>query len=137
MKNILILLSLLILASCSGSGKNIALLSQELKSDETKIFVKRDTGWVGAGALIKVQLDGKVIGELGEDERLSASKIFNGASILTAGFTMIASVGSKDASRAFEIKKGEKLFFIIKQDQELFGTKLKIYPIDRMDFFAD
>jgi len=136
MKNILVLLFVLLLSSCTGTGKNIVLLQQELQSDETQIFVKRETGWSGSAALIKVELNGNLIGELGEKERLNASTKI-GSGIVKASFTMIASIGAKDALRTFKISKGEKLFFIIKQDIGVLSTALKIYQIDQNDFFEN
>ncbi|MBO39399.1 MAG: hypothetical protein CMM75_09540 [Rhodospirillaceae bacterium] len=136
MKKIFILISILLITSCSGSGKQVGVLYKEIKTNQTQIFVKRETGFAGSAALIKVGLNGISIGELGNNERLSApTKV--GSGILSAGYTLIASVGSNDASRSFQIKKGQKLFFVIKQDIGLMSTKLRIYPIDRNDFFSN
>ena len=134
MKIISILMSILLFTSCTGTGKNVVLLSQELKSDETKVFVKRQTGCPGIGALIKVLLNDNKVGELGEQESLSVNTDV-GSGVVSGHFTMLASIGANSYSRTFDIKKGEKLFFIIKQTLGLFSTTLYIEKVDQKVFF--
>ena len=134
MKKLFVVILVFLVTSCAGSGKNIVLLQQELKSNQTNIFVKRETGFAGTAALIKVGLNGTAIGEIGEQERISAiSKI--GDNIISAGFTGLASVGAKEGYKKFKIAENEKMFFVIKQDLGLFDTTLKIYEINQQDFF--
>ena len=134
MRKLYTLFIILLISSCAGSGKNIVILQQELKSNQNNIFVKRETGFAGSAALIKAGLNGATIGEIGEQERISAiSKIGN--NILSASFTGLASIGAKDGFKKFKISKKEKLFFIIKQDLGLFDTKIKIYQINKQEFF--
>ena len=132
----LIIISILFLSSCSGTGKNNLILSQELKSNDTQVFVKRETGFPGIAALIRVLLNGKEIGELGENERLSANTT-EGEGSIAAHFTMIASIGANDYPITFKIKKGEKLFFVIKQTLGLISTTLYIEKVDQDVFFKN
>ena len=132
----LIIISILFLSSCSGTGKNNLILSQELKSNDTQVFVKRETGFPGIAALIRVLLNGKEIGELGENERLSANTT-EGEGSIAAHFTMIASIGANDYPVTFKIKKGEKLFFVIKQTLGLMSTTLYIEKVDQDVFFKN
>ena len=132
----LIIISILFLSSCSGTGKNNLILSQELKSNDTQVFVKRETGFPGIAALIRVLLNGKEIGELGENERLSANTT-EGEGSIAARFTMIASIGANDYPITFKIKKGEKLFFVIKQTLGLTSTTLYIEKVDQDVFFKN
>ena len=132
----LIIISILFLSSCSGTGKNNLILSQELKSNDTQVFVKRETGFPGIAALIRVLLNGKEIGELGENERLSANTT-EGEGSIAAHFTMIASIGANDYPITFKIKKGEKLFFVIKQTLGLTSTTLYIEKVDQDVFFKN
>ena len=131
-----IIISILFLSSCSGTGKNNLILSQELKSNDTQVFVKRETGFPGIAALIRVLLNGKEIGELGENERLSANTT-EGEGSIAAHFTMIASIGANDYPVTFKIKKGEKLFFVIKQTLGLMSTTLYIEKVDQDVFFKN
>ena len=134
MRKLFVVILLFLVTSCTGSGKNIVLLQQELKSNQTNIFVKRETGFAGTAALIKVGLNGATIGEIGEQERISAiSKI--GDNIISASFTGLASIGAKDGFKKFKISENQKLFFVIKQDLGLFDTKLKVYEINQQEFF--
>jgi hypothetical protein len=136
MKKVIVLFSILFLASCSGTGKKYSVLYQEIKTNQTQIFVKRQTGYHGLAALIKVTLDGKKIGALGNSERLSATTNVE-SGVLSAGFTGLASIASSSASRQFRIKKGEKLFFVIKQDIGFASSTLRIYGTDQNDFFSN
>tara|TARA_B100001093_G_scaffold326237_1_gene311237 strand:- start:250 stop:657 length:408 start_codon:yes stop_codon:yes gene_type:complete len=134
MRTFLLLIIVLLISSCAGSGKNVVLLQQELKSNQTNVFVKRETGFAGSAALIKVGLNGATIGEIGEKERISTiSKI--GDNIISGSFTGLASIGAKDGFKKFKISENQKMFFIIKQDLGLFDTKLKIYEINQQEFF--
>ncbi len=139
-KKWVVLFSLLFLISCSGTGKKSAVFFQETRTDHTLIFVKRLTGHPGKAGLIKVTLNGTEIGKLGENERLSAPTEV-GPGTLSANFkgffSVLASPGTAGDTRKFTVNKGEKLFFIIKQDIGMFLKKLRIYPIDQSDFFAD
>ena len=109
MRNLFVLIIVLLISSCAGSGKNIVLLQQELKSNKTNIFVKRETGFAGSAALIKVGLNGVTIGEIGEQERISAiSKIGN--NIISASFTGLASIGAKDGFKKSKFLKKKNCF---------------------------
>ena len=133
---ILLLLSLVILASCSGTGTKTSLLYNEVNSEETKIFIKRSTGFAGVAALIKVKLNDAILGDLGENEAFTAiPKV--GVNTLRASFTMLASIASSDGVNSFEIEEGENLFFVIKQDMGVLSSKLKIYNVDKTNFFMD
>jgi hypothetical protein len=112
------------------------LLLRQINTDQTKVFVKRDTGYQGLAALVKVTLNGMNIGTLGNGEKISSNINGNSGSI-SAGFTGIAAIASSSGSRQFKIKKGEKLFFIIKQDVGMMSTKLSIYQTDKNDFFSN
>jgi hypothetical protein len=136
MKKLFLLIPIIFLVSCSGSGMKSGLLLHQINTNQTKVFVKRDTGYQGLAALVKVTLNGMNIGELGNGERIS-SNVNGNTGIISAGFTGIASIPSSSGSRQFRIKKGEKLFFIIKQNVGMMSTKLSIYQTDKNDFFSN
>jgi len=112
------------------------LLLQEINTNETKVFVKRDTGYQGLAALVKVTLNGMNIGELGNGERISAN-VNGNSGMISADFTGIASIASSSGTRQFRINKGEKLFFVIKQNVDIMSTNLSIYQTDKNDFFSN
>ena len=136
MKKLFLLIPILFLASCTGSGMKSGLLLQEINTNETKVFVKRDTGYQGLIALVKVTLNGMTIGELGNGERISAN-VNGNSGMISPGFTFIASIASSSGTRQFKINKGEKLYFVIKQDVGMISTKLSIYETDKNDFFSN
>ena len=136
MKKLFLLIPILFLASCAGSGMKSGLLLQQINTNQTKVFVKRDTGYHGLAALVKVTLNGMTIGELGNGEIISAN-VNGNSGMISAGFTGIASIASSRVTRQFKINKGEKLYFVIKQDVGMISTKLSIYETDKNDFFSN
>lgn len=136
MKRLMFLCLFVILGSCSGTGKNLGLLLNETGTKETQIFVKRETGMQGVLALVKVSLNGMEIGSLGDEERLS-SPTNVGSGILSVKYEGLASIGSSGSSRSFIIERGKKLYFVIKQDIGLLGSKLKTYTITKNEFFSN
>ena len=133
---ILLLLSLVILASCSGTGTKTSLLYNEVNTEETKIFIKRSTGLAGVAVLIKVKLNDTILGELGENEAFTAiPKV--GFNTLRASFTIKSFLAASHGVNSFEIKEGENLFFVIKQDMGVIRNKLKIYNVDKTNFFMN
>jgi hypothetical protein len=136
MKKLFLLIPIIFLASCSGSGMQSSLLLHQINTNQTNVFVKRDTGNHGLAALVKVTLNGMNIGALGNGERIS-SNVNGNSGIISAGFTGIASISSSSGSMQFRIRKGEKLFFIIKQHVGMISTKLSIYQTDKNGFFSN
>jgi hypothetical protein len=136
MKRIVLLIPVIFLVACTGSGMDRGLLLQQTNTEGTQIFVKRDTGYAGVAALVRVNLDGISIGELGNGETISAD-VKGSSGVITANFTGIAGIASSSGTRMFDVNKGEKLFFVIKQDVGLMSTKISIYPTDKNDFFSN
>jgi hypothetical protein len=136
MKFFLLLLPILFLTACAGSGMDSGYLLQELNTDETQVFVKRDTGFATPPALVRVTLNGNNIGELGNGERINANAKGD-SGIIAANFTGIASYLSSSGTRMYNINKGEKLFFVITQDFVKKLPEISIYQTDKKDFFSD
>ena len=136
-KKLVVLFSILFLTSCAGTGIKPALLFKEIETNQTKIFVKRQTGFFGSAMLIYVTLNDTGIGKLGHNEMLSASTEV-GSGIISADFNAFGSMHViNDTSRQFTIEKGEKLFFVITQEIGMMTTKLRMYEIDQNEFFGD
>ncbi len=147
-KKLVVLFSILFLTSCAGTGIKPALLFKEIEANQTKIFVKRQTGFQGSALLIYVTLNDTSIGKLGYNEMLSASTEV-GSGIVSADFNAFASmVVINDTSRQFTIEKGEKLFFVITQEgnqgtwptffnYRSYVNRLQIYETDQNEFFHD
>ena len=136
-KKLVVLFSILFLTSCAGTGIKPALLFKEIETNQTKIFVKRQTGILGQLALVYVTLNDTSIGKLGHNEMLSASTEV-GSGIVSADFNAFTSmVVINDTSRQFTIEKGEKLFFVITQDVGVWVTRLRIHQTSQKEFFRD
>ena len=93
LKRISILFPILILAGCAGQGvSNPGMHLPEIRSDEARIFVKRQTGYVGSAALIEVKHNGSLISKLGEGESVSILGTI-GDNTVSVNFTGLASIG--------------------------------------------
>lgn len=137
MKNLLILPLVLIISACAGSGyKDRNIHSQELLSPDTLIFVKRDTGYVGSAALVKITHNGKKVSEIGDKESVTIPAVV-GTNTLSADFTGLASIGSGGSTRTIGLKAGEKAFFTVALNQGLFSSEIKLYETNQTEFMSD
>ena len=64
---VVIFTSLILLGACAGTGTtSYSLIAPELSTTEKgKIFVFRESGYVGGGAIIDVTINGVLAGKLG------------------------------------------------------------------------
>ena len=137
MKVILSTLLAIFLASCAGTGKNLQILMEDMESDQTLVFVKRSTGFFGSAPTIQIKLNGQEVARLGSNESTSVPGK-TGQNVLNVGYTGLASIGMNRPSKQFQLDEGGKKFFIIKQDVKIIGPpELKLYMLDKDDFFSD
>lgn len=134
LKRISILFPILILAGCAGQGvSNPGMHLPEIRSDEARIFVKRQTGYVGSAALIEVKHNGSLISKLGEGESVSILGTI-GDNTVSVNFTGLASIGVNSPVKIIKLSEAEKVFLAITLQQELFSGKLRLYEVDEKDF---
>tara|TARA_B100001113_G_scaffold55668_1_gene41458 strand:- start:548 stop:973 length:426 start_codon:yes stop_codon:yes gene_type:complete len=107
-------LLLFVLSGCAGTGTtSYSTIAPQLSTNEKgKIFVYRQSGYVGGGALIDVSLNGALIGQLGNGEMIYAQMKL-GKNLIEAKVSGIQGVGLN--SPMLEIQNNEKKnnFFII------------------------
>ena len=129
-----ILFPILILAGCAGQGvSNPGMHLSEIRSDEARIFVTRDTGFVGSAALIDVKHNGSLVSKLGAGESVSILGTI-GDNTVSVNYTGMAAIGMNSPLKTVRLSEAEKVFLSITYKQELFSGKLRIYEVDEKDF---
>ena len=123
---IITILMLLILASCSGTGtSNYTAVAPVIDNNPTnKVFIYRDSGYIGAGALITVILNGREIGKLGSGEFI-VSETNQEKNYLEAKITGIQGLGLNIASDSFT-KSNEGNFYLLKMQAGLLSNKIEL-----------
>lgn len=99
--------------ACSGTG---TLTRSEIQpvidaKQKNKVFVHRDEGWVGAGALVTILINGKKQGTLGPGEMLVGDSKY-GLNYIEAKIEGLQGIGLNATSEEFENKSGANNFFI-------------------------
>ena len=116
----------LLLTSCTGSGvtsySQIAPLISN--KDGLNVFVLRDSGYVGGGALVDVILNESKM-QLGNKEMIvGAAKIGNNT--LTAKISGLQGVGLNSPSKTFNMSKEQNRYYIISLKTGLFTNELQL-----------
>ena len=123
-------ISLFVLSGCAGTGMtSYSMIAPELSTNEKgKMFVYRQSGYVGGGALIDVSINGALVGKLGNGEMMFA-RAKPGMNIIEAKISGIQGVGLN--SPMVEIRNnGEKNnFFIIGFKTGLLTNELTLIEI--------
>ena len=134
MRSILIIICMAVLSACSGTGMQpFSTTMQMSENSEGSVFVLRDTGFVGSGALMTVSLNGKKIGKIGKGESV-LGKMSKNNNYLEANFTGLASIGLKPVQASFaKTRKGNK-YFIIKLQTGLFLNELEMFEVSESTF---
>ena len=135
LKYSLVLLLLLGLTACSGSGtKNYSAISQQIQTGETgKIFVSRDKNFAGSAALYQVSINGVTAGELGIGEVVTAN-MQPGSNFLQIDVTGMLGVGVSPAQEQFENTDDKNRFFIAGIKVGLFSSDLSLIETSESSF---
>jgi hypothetical protein len=135
LKYSLVILLLLGLTACSGSGtKNYSAISQQIQTGETgKIFVSRDKNFAGSAALYQVSINGVSAGELGIGEVVSTN-MQPGSNFLQIDVAGILGVGISPAQEQFENTDDKNRFFIAGLKMGLFSSDLSLIETSESSF---
>ena len=117
---------MIFLSSCSGSGvKSYSQIAPMVSNKEgLNIFIFRDSGYVGGGALIDVILNNSKM-QLGNKEMIVGTAR-EGSNTLTAKISGIQGIGLNTAMKNFEMRKSQNRFYIISFKTGLFSNKLQL-----------
>ena len=116
----------LLLTSCTGSGvKSYSQIAPLISNkDGLNVFVLRDSGYVGVGALVDVILNESKM-QLGNKEMIvGAAKIGNNT--LTAKISGLQGVGLNSPSKTFNMSKEQNRYYIISLKTGLFTNELQL-----------
>jgi hypothetical protein len=127
LKNVAFCLGLILLSACSGTGvKDYSYVAPVINSDvKGKVFVHRDSGWIGGGALFTVTVNGATVGQLGAGEMLIADAK-TGSNLVQATVTGIQGVGLNSPSSEFQNDGTSNNFFILSLKSGLFKNEMTL-----------
>ena len=133
MLRLLSLLSIVLLASCSGNGvpqSSVALYEDQANS---KVFVYRNTGFSGSANLMEITLNGNMIGKIGNEETaIGTAK--SGTNILQAKFASFGGLGLKSRFYEFAQTENENRYFLVKLNTGLLTNTVEMLEVSRGSF---
>ena len=106
--------SLILFGACAGTGTtSYSLIAPELSTSEKgKIFVFRESEYIGGGALVDVTINGVLAGKLGSGEMLFA-KANTGTNIIEVKIDGWQGIGLNTPMLQIENNEKENKFFVI------------------------
>ena len=116
----------LFLLSCAGSGVTSysQIAPMVSNKDGLNVFILRDSGYVGGGALIDVVLNNSPM-QLGNKEMIVWVAI-EGNNTLTAKVSGIQGTGLNVSTKEFKMSKKQNRFYIISFKTGLFSNELQL-----------
>jgi hypothetical protein len=131
------LLLMILVGACSGTGTTnySAIMSMIDNSSDGSVFVLRDTGFSGSGALMSVSLNGRNIGQIGNGETaLGAST--RGSNYLIVSFSGIQGIGINSAPISFVRSGNNNNYFIVKLTPGAMQNRLQVLEVTEESFKA-
>ena len=126
-----------LLVGCAGSGvKSPSIVLSQINQfqNTNKVFVLRDTGYSGGGALMKVLVNGEEAGILGAGESLFSDTV-TGENTVEVSFTGIGSLGiSNPTYSSFSVSSTENRFFIVSLKTGAMTSKLRLMEVTEQSF---
>jgi hypothetical protein len=98
-----------------------------------KVFVLRDTGFSGSGALMTVTLNGMSLGKIGNGET-TLGNVNTGTNYIEASFGGLAGVGLNSAPATFEGRKNKNNYFIVKLTTGALKNRLQLFEVSEAAF---
>ena len=124
----------LILTACAGTGTKSTAYIPELESNGSgKVFILRDSGFLGIASVFTVELNNISIGKLGNKEILT-THAKNGSNTLTVKVTGIQGLGLNEPYYTFNASMDENYYFIVNLDAGILTNKLEIVEVTEASF---
>ena len=129
------IIALLFVSACSGSGSSnySAVMSAVDNSGGGKVFVLRDTGFSGSGALMNVTLNGSGIGRIGNGET-TVGTASNGTNYIEVSFGGFAGMGINSAPASFQGSNDKNSYFIAKLTAGALQNRLQLFEVSEAAF---
>lgn len=131
------LLLVVFVGACSGTGTTnySALMSMIDNSSDGSVFVLRDTGFSGGGALMNVSLNGRNIGQIGNGE--TTMGVSNrGNNYLEVSFAGISGMGINSVPISFVRSGNENNYFVVKLSSGALQNRLQVFELTEDSFKA-
>ena len=131
------LLLVVFVGACTGTGTTnySAVMSLIDNSSDGSVFVLRDTGFSGGGALMNVSLNGRSIGQIGNGET-TVGVSNRGNNYLEVRFTGMSGIGINSAPIRFVRSGSSKNYFIVKLTSGALQNRLQIFEVTEESFKA-
>ena len=134
MRYLISIFALAILVSCSGSGSsNYSAVMSAVDNSTGKVFVLRDTGFSGGGALMTVTLNGMSLGKIGNGET-AVGNTNSGTNYIEARFGGISGMGLNSAPASFEGSKNKNNYFLVKLTTGALKNRLQMFEVNEAAF---
>ena len=133
-KIVTLLVFLLVLTACAGTGTKSNSYIPELEANGSgKVFILRDSGFLGIASVFTAELNNIEIGKLGNKEILT-SQADDGANTLSVKVTGIQGLGLNEPYYTFNASTNENYYFIVKLNAGLLTNKLEIVEVTESSF---
>ena len=122
-----LLATIFLISSCSGTGtSSYASIAPAMSgSEKGKVFIKRDSGYVGAGALVTIMVNGRNVGKLGNGEMLFADAK-TGTNYVEAKIAGIQGLGLNSPSASFDSNGVVNNYYLVTLKTGLLSNKLML-----------
>ncbi len=135
-KLVLLAVVTLALGACTGAGtRGVDAISSSLRTaNPDAVFVYRDTGFSGSGALMKAFLNGEDMGNVGIKESLEFEAP-KGENVLEIRYTGLAALN--EAGKLTFVNDGKTpSYFIVSQKQNLLGATIQVIETTEQSYLA-
>jgi len=102
-------------------------------NSQGSVFVLRDTGYSGSGALLNITLNGQPIGKIGNKET-AIGRSNSGNNYIEAKFSGIQGIGMNNTQANFISSGRENKYFLIKMTSGLFKNKIQMFEVNESTF---
>jgi hypothetical protein len=127
MRYILFVLMSFVLISCSGSGiKNFTAINSMMQNETGKVFVGREKGYYNSAQVYTVNLNGKLLGKLGNGETIFGNSI--------KGSNILETPGVGGHTVVFEQKNNSNHYYLINYRPGAFVGSLKLLEVTESSF---
>jgi hypothetical protein len=134
MRIIIVFILLGFLSACSGTGlQSYSAVMTVNTNSQGSVFVLRDTGYSGSGALLNITLNGQQIGKIGNKET-AIGRSNSGNNYIEAKFSGIQGIGMNNTQANFISSGRENKYFLIKMTSGLFKNKIQMFEVNESTF---
>ena len=122
----LIIISLLLLYGCAGTGtKSYSDVVHSIDEGVKKVFIYRDDGYVASALLMQVRLNGTEIAKLGAGEMVVGDGVA-GTNTLEIEFGGLGGIGWNTPTITFDLADDQNRYFILNIKTKFLSSKIQI-----------